>query len=224
MKTSRTRSGRDCAFCRRLLRANSEDARSVPAETSEAAMRTRTQPGSSCGAGTSATAISPVLGFAEPASCGRRLLRLDRIPLPIGSAVEKRSASTTPASGIARFAWTNRCGRCDVRRSWPESSPAEKDRGCELLAGEQIVRHFLEIVRQPIVYRRGKSRFGLAQHFSGSTSRIALRKMCLVVGQRSPFSFKCGRNIPGDKFRQLAIEETARAPRPSKPCSSCRCR
>jgi hypothetical protein len=53
--TSRTRSGRAFALASKPLLANSADARSVPAETREATTRTSTQPGSSCGAGTSAT-------------------------------------------------------------------------------------------------------------------------------------------------------------------------
>src|SRR5215472_1310955 len=68
LMTSRTRSGRDCAFWIRLLRANSAEARSVPADTTDAAMRTSTQPGSSCAAGTSSTVISPVRGVGELAS------------------------------------------------------------------------------------------------------------------------------------------------------------
>src|ERR1700722_5050079 len=59
--TSRTRSGRILAFRNRFLRANSEDARSVPTETNEAAVRTSTQPASNFGAGTSTTSISPPL-------------------------------------------------------------------------------------------------------------------------------------------------------------------
>src|ERR1700722_178928 len=60
-QTSRTRSGRVRAFCRRFFRANSEEARSVPTETNEAAVRTRTHPGSNLGAGTSTTSTSPPL-------------------------------------------------------------------------------------------------------------------------------------------------------------------
>src|ERR1700731_4196704 len=58
LRTSRTRSGRMRAFCRRLLLGNSDQARSVPAETRDAAVRTSTHPSSSFGAGTSTTVIS----------------------------------------------------------------------------------------------------------------------------------------------------------------------
>ena len=60
-QTSRTRSGRILAFCSRFFRANSDEARSVPTETKEAAVRTNTQPASNFGAGTSTTSISPPL-------------------------------------------------------------------------------------------------------------------------------------------------------------------
>src|SRR6266446_1835993 len=59
--TSRTRSGRILAFCSRFFRANSAEARSVPTETKDAAVRTNTQPASNFGAGTSTTSISPPL-------------------------------------------------------------------------------------------------------------------------------------------------------------------
>src|SRR5258706_18221 len=60
-QTSRTRSGRILAFCSRFFRANSDEARSVPTETKDAAVWTNTQPASNFGAGTSTTSISPPL-------------------------------------------------------------------------------------------------------------------------------------------------------------------
>jgi len=48
-----------------ILLANSDDARSVPAETTEAATRTSTHPDSNCGAGTSAPQSHPCAHLEE---------------------------------------------------------------------------------------------------------------------------------------------------------------
>ena len=62
-RTCLARSGRALALPARLLRANSTDMRSVPAEISDARVRTRTWPAVTLGAGTSRTASLPVRGL-----------------------------------------------------------------------------------------------------------------------------------------------------------------
>src|SRR5205823_8413195 len=126
---SMTRSGRDFAFCSRFFDANSEDARSVPAETKEAAILTRTQPGRTRGGGTSATSIDPVRAL-----CNTCFMQSPAVQLRVHgkrSSGRESSASTIRESETAKSALPSHAGHCDVPGSGVGQLRGETDHARE---------------------------------------------------------------------------------------------
>jgi len=148
-----------------------------------------THPSSSFGVGTSWTEISPVracwrtcfMRWPPADSSNRRQSVLIRRP--------ERSASRVRASGIARSASTNPAHRSDALPQFPHPLWTKQSTLSNSRFRKQVVHHFFQIVRQPVIDWCGQSRLsGCRKTSRGRMSCIALRKMYLVVGRKNPLS------------------------------------
>ena len=189
-------------------------------------MRTSTQPGSNWGAGTSATEISPVL----------RLLQnlLHAVAACCDWIVSSANFRAPPSRNIRiHNSSVRNCQICIDQSCVPlpllvhqsaQFFGLKKPAVANLRCREQIVHHFLQIVRQPIVYRSGESRLRLPQHFAGRTSLHRLAKNVLGRRPQQTLAASYGAEHSMPQTPPARDQGTERAPPPTKPCSSCRYR